>query len=209
MAIKSLMHYFVFMSDLIPTHRRIFNVFFRGLCPETSDPQQFCRSPDAVTMTQAAFLVPLGILIILFVPTILYVTVVSVWNAKKGMRVIDHATLFIFPIFTNLCFNFRSDISETAPKSVSLELQARRSHSTPNISKSANKGAPRKRFYTLINMQTLTQVCFHRQLGISRVCDKEATARVLTFPQQYPLCILLCRLTHFHSNNIYAFFFVG
>ena len=149
MAMKSLMYYVVFMSpESTPTYRHIFNVFWRGLCVETSDPRQFCRSLDLVTMTQAAFVVPLGILIILFVPTILYVVVISVWNAKKGKRVIDHAILFIFPIFTNLYFNFKSDIhTDTPPKSVPLKCRVRaRSHSTPNLSKAASKGALRKRF---------------------------------------------------------------
>ena len=153
MAMKSLMYYVVFMSpESTPTYRHILNVFWRGLCVETSDPRQFCRPSDLVTMTHAAFVVPLGILIILFVPTILYVVVISVWNAKKGMRVIDHAILFIFPIFTNLYFNFKSNIqADTSQKSVPLECRARaRSHSAPNISKPANKAALRKRFCTFI-----------------------------------------------------------
>ena len=153
MAMKSLMYYVVFMSpESTPTYRHILNVFWRGLCVETSDPRQFCRSPDLVTMTHAALVLPLVILIVLFVPTMIYVISLSAWNAKKGMRVIDHAILFIFPIFTNLYFNFKSNIqADTSQKSVPLECRARaRSHSAPNISKPANKAALRKRFCTFI-----------------------------------------------------------
>ena len=93
---------------------------------------------------------PLAIFILLIVPTILYVIFLNVRNVKKGMRVIDHAILSIFPIFTNLYFNLKSEIQTNAPgKSESLECQApTRSHSAPNISIAANKGAHRKRFCT-------------------------------------------------------------
>ena len=93
---------------------------------------------------------PLVIFAFLIVPTILYVTVLNVWNAKKGMRVMDHAILSIFPIFTNLYFNLKSDIQTDAPgRSESLEWRApTRSHSAPNLSNAAKKGALRKRFCT-------------------------------------------------------------
>ena len=194
----------IWSSGSTPTYRSLINVYFWGLCVETSDPRQFCQSPSVATVTEAALMVPLGILIILFVPPILYVIVLSVWNVKKGMRV--NAVLFILPIFTNLYFNLKSDIQADVPrKSVSLEWQPRaRSHSAPNISIEANKAPFRKRFCTLIClhissnanlacMKTLSQVCFNRQLGISREWSRNATARALTFSQQHPLCILLCR----------------
>ena len=68
------------------------------------------------------------------------------------MRMIDHAILFIFPIFTNLYFNFESDIwTDTTQKSAKLQRRAKaRSHSTPNISESAYKSSLRKRFSSLI-----------------------------------------------------------
>ena len=155
MAMKSLMYYVVLIpAETSPTFRSILNVFWRGLCVQDSVSGQFCQPPNPLTMTQAALVVPLGILIILYVPTILYVLVLNVFNAKKGMSVIDHAILFIFPIFTNLYFNFKSDIwSERAGKNgAGLQWQARaRSHSTPNISKSVcnYKSTHRKRFCTL------------------------------------------------------------
>ena len=71
MAMKSLMYYVV----LIPTdfhfhtskYGDILNVFWRGLCVEDPHPGQFCQPPNPLTMTQAALVVPLGILIILYV----------------------------------------------------------------------------------------------------------------------------------------------
>ena len=74
MAMKSLMYYVV----LIPTDFHlgdILNVFWRGLCVEDPHPGQFCQPPNPLTMTQAALVVPLGILIILYV--------LGVFNMKK------------------------------------------------------------------------------------------------------------------------------
>ena len=91
--------------------------------------------------------------------------VLSVCNAKKGMRMIDHAILFIFPIFTNLYFNFESDIwTDTTQKSAKLQRRAKaRSHSTPNISESANKSSLRKRFSSLIFVSVVVLVHTHQQ----------------------------------------------
>ena len=71
---------------------------------------------------------------------------------------IDHAILFIFPIFTNLYFNFESDIwTDTTQKSAKLQRRAKaRSHSTPNISESAYKSSLRKRFSSLIFVSVVT-----------------------------------------------------
>ena len=155
MATMSLMYYVV----TFPQHpdNEILNVYWRGLCVvEDLLPGKFCLSPNPLTMTQAALVVPILILVLLYVPTILYVLVLSVCNAKKGMRVIDHAILFIFPIFTNLYFNFKSDISaseRTGKSSAALQWRARaRSHSTPNLSKSVYNYnvTHRKRFCAFI-----------------------------------------------------------
>ena len=52
------------------------------------------------------------------------------------MGVLDHAILFIFPIFTNFYYNFKSEVEvEKTPKILALEWRAKaRSHSSPNIS---------------------------------------------------------------------------
>ena len=52
------------------------------------------------------------------------------------MGVLDHAILFIFPIFTNFYYNFKSEVeAEKTPKILALEWRAKaRSHSSPNIS---------------------------------------------------------------------------
>ena len=152
MAMKSLMYYVVLIPDeASPLLRNVLNVYWRGLCVEDSLPGLFCQAPNPLTFTQATLVAPLGILVILFVPTILYVMVLSVCHAKKGMGVIDHAILFIFPIFTNLYYNFKSEVEEkTTPKIAALEWRAQaRSHSTPNISTAAAEGFQRKRFSTI------------------------------------------------------------
>ena len=145
-----LMYYLVLFSSIEPTLQSLMNDYGLGLCAETSDPRQFCQAPMIVTWQMVGIVFPLIIFTLLIVPTILYVTVLNVWNAKKGMRVMDHAILSIFPIFTNLYFNLKPDIQTDAPgRSESLEWRAStRSHSAPNISISANKGALRKRFCT-------------------------------------------------------------
>ena len=150
MNMTGLMYYLVTFSSLEPTLQSLMNVYHDGLCVETSDPHQFCQAPHMVTWQMVGIVFPIVIFILLIVPTILYVTVLNVWKAKKGMRVMDHAILSIFPIFTNLYFNLKSDIQTDAPgKSESLEWRVpTRSHSAPNISISANKGALRKRFCT-------------------------------------------------------------
>ena len=146
MATMSLMYYVV----TFPQHpdNEILNVYWRGLCVvEDLLPGKFCLSPSPLTMTQATLVAPLAILVVLFVPTILYVLVLSTCNAKTGMRVTDHAILFIFPIFTNLYYNFQSELQVDTRAKISVEdCQARaRSRSSPNISTSAYEGFQRKR----------------------------------------------------------------
>ena len=151
MAMKSLMYYVVLIPDeTSPILKNVLNVYWRGLCVEDSHPGQFCEPPNPLTFTQATLVAPLGILVILFVPTILYVLGLSLCNAKKGMGVIDHAILFIFPIFTNLYYNFKSEVRvNTTPKIAALHWRAQaRSHSTPNISTTAREGSKRKRSCT-------------------------------------------------------------
>ena len=169
---------------IFPQHpdNEILNVYWRGLCVvEDLLPGKFCRPPWPLTMTQATLIFPLLQLIALFVPTILYVLVLSIYNAKKGMRVTDHAILFIFPIFTNLYYNFESEVqvdtrakkdcragagcqapagcqaragcqAECPPRAGCEEGRAR-SHSSPDFSTSAYKGFQKKRFQTFICMK--------------------------------------------------------
>ena len=145
MAMKSLMYYVVLAA---PQLGNVLNVYWRGICVKDFLPGQFCQAPNPLTFTQATLVAPLAILVILFVPTILYVLVLSLCHAKKGMAVIDHAILFIFPIFTNLYYNVQSEVLvKTSPKVAALECwraQAR-SHSTPNISAVTPEGSKRQR----------------------------------------------------------------
>ena len=138
MAMKSLMYYFVLLpNNTDPLLTEVLNVYWRGLCVKDSlHSGQFCQPPNPLTFTQATLVAPLIILFILFVPTTLYVLILSFCKAKKGMGVLDHAILFIFPIFTNFYYNFKSEVeAEKTPKILALEWRAKaRSHSSPNIS---------------------------------------------------------------------------
>ena len=164
----SLMYYVVLFIQ--HPNNKVMNVYWRGLCLEDLHPGKFCRPPWPLTMTQATLVAPLAILVILFVPTILYVLVLSTCNSKKGMMVTDHAILVIFPIFTNLYYTFESEVRvDTRPTISVVDCQAQtrcqagsscqaragcqagaRSHSYPNISTSAQKGFQKKRFKTFI-----------------------------------------------------------
>ena len=126
---KSLMYYAV-LPVASPEMGNVLNVYWRGLCVEDLLPGQFCQAPNPLTFTQATLVAPLIILTLLLLPTILYVFVLSLCHAKKGMAVIDHAILFIFPIFTNLYYNFNSEVEEkVTPKTAALEWRAQaRSH---------------------------------------------------------------------------------
>ena len=156
MAMKSLMYYAVLIPDQTSSILgNVLNVFWRGLCVEDSLPGKFCHAPNPLTFTQATLVAPLAILSLLFLPTVIYVLGLRLCHAKKGMGVIDCVILFIFPIFTNLYYNFNSEVKEqTTPKVAALEWRARaRSHSTPNISTLASEGPVRKRSGTSGNAQ--------------------------------------------------------
>ena len=160
MALKSLMYYVVLAPDeTSPLLGSVLNVFWRGICVEDLLPGKFCQPPNPLTLTQATLVAPLTILIILLLPTILYVLVLSLCNAKKGMGVIDHAILFIFPIFTNLYFNYKAEVVKRTPKLSALEWRAQaRSHSAPNISTAATEGSKRKRSCTSHLLQSHSRI---------------------------------------------------
>ena len=100
--------------------------------------------------TQETLVAPLLILLVLFLPTTIYMIVFCVCHAKRRMRVVDHAVLFIFPILTNLCFNFNFETQAESSRSedpglprqprVGSEVKGTRSrpggrsHSCPNNS---------------------------------------------------------------------------
>ena len=130
---KSLMYFVVLDPSNTVLEEEVMNIYWRGLCVETSVPGQFCEPPRAtwtqayiylvficiiyfmfmhrfyIFWTQATLVAPLFILLVLFLPSTIYMIVYCVCNAKRDMRVVDHAVLFIFPILTNLCFNFNSE----------------------------------------------------------------------------------------------------
>ena len=149
---KSLLYYFVLLpSNTDPLLTEVLNVYWRGLCVKNSlRPDQFCQPPNPLTFTQATLVAPLAILFVPFVPTILYVLILSFCKAKKGMGVLDHAILFIFPIFTSFYYNFKSEVkAEKVPKILALEWRAHaRSHSSPNISGLAtHQGSYRRKLF--------------------------------------------------------------
>ena len=143
---KSLMYYVVLIAEASPDLVDILNIFWRGICVESSAPGEFCRPPNPLTLTQATLVVPVLILFLLYVPNMLYVLVLNFCKATKGMRMIDHAILFIFPIFTNMYFNFTSDRLQER----GLQKRVRgRSQSSPNISTSASSYRRKRSVFSL------------------------------------------------------------
>ena len=207
---KSLMYYVVLIAEASPDLVDILNIFWRGICVESSAPGEFCRPPNPLTLTQATLVVPVLILVLLYVPNMLYVLVLNFCKATKGMRMIDHAILFIFPIFTNMYFNFTSDRLQERR----LQKRVRgRSQSSPNISTSASSYR-RKRsvFFTLcIKVKCKrTKVSPNEMLVrcasiANMVTAEEGATKLRREPaeKQQP------EFSLFHSNIIYALSFTG
>ena len=91
MAMKSLMYYVVLIAEASPDLVDILNIFWRGICVESSAPGEFCRPPNPLTLTQATLVVPVLILFLLYVPNMLYVLALNFCKAK-GMRMIESSS---------------------------------------------------------------------------------------------------------------------
>ena len=96
--VKNLMYYFVIYDGT-----DVMNQFYPELCQHSNEPNRFCE-PQILTMKEATLYAPVIVLSVLYLPTLIYVSIVSVKKVNKSMKVHDLALLFIFPIFTNMYF---------------------------------------------------------------------------------------------------------
>ena len=179
MSIKSLMYYFVVFDG-----NEVTNLFYRGICVPFDrardwEPGKFCKPPEVLTMKQATLFAPLFILSVLYLPTLIYVTVISVINFPKNMKIHDKAILFIFPIFTNLCF------IKPADKQININCRNMkiRSKSESDILSSLSKPV---------------------QISRSRSLTKIETSKIHVRTD-----ILEPNLSLVHSNVLYVLFFIG
>ena len=162
-AIKSLMYYVahrdVLRSGLLGD---IFNIYFRGICRPTyrhvglgfiysliiflkyviyfplfsfnPNYHPICREPEALTFTLATLYSPLLYLALLFLPTIIYVEIISYKKyglSKVAGKLVENTVYSVFAVVTNISFfNHASDSSRYIETEGSV-LQ--RSHSVPNF----------------------------------------------------------------------------
>ena len=114
-AIKSLMYKFVSKFQHFAPHtednqmfRELEEYYYRGLClTDWEKPKNFCSFQDVLTFTEATLIIPLFMLVILYLPSILYICIIS-FKFYRGERwsreVLADPILFIFPLFTCISF---------------------------------------------------------------------------------------------------------
>ena len=176
MAVKSLMYYFVFLDDDdSELFESVQDLYYRGILKESA----------LVTFTQATLVLPLFTLGFLFLPTVLYIFMLNIGKFYKDMRVTDIAYLFIFPVFTSLCYH-KTKTKRKKERSTRLRHQSsktrqpfQRSQSAPALSMAEKKDDQTKRPHSAIAYITVE--------------SKEATVK----------------FSLFHSNIIYVMFVVG
>ena len=123
MSLKSLMYYFV-LFEAGKTEFFLLNIYFRGIS----------KGPASITFTQVTLVIPLFILIVLYLPTFIYIVLINFKNSRRNMNVTDVAVLIVFPMFTSLCFHKTTDWGEFKSNSERSMLQdVKRSKSLPNL----------------------------------------------------------------------------
>ena len=124
MSLKSLMYYFVLFEADNSELFSVFNVYYRGIS----------NGPASLTYTQVTLVLPLSIFIVLYIPTFIYIVLINYKNSWKNMNVTDIAVLFVFPLFTSLCFTKTTYKGKVKSNSHRAMLQDnKRSKSLPNL----------------------------------------------------------------------------
>ena len=119
-AIKSLMFKFVSKWQYFAPHtedtamfRELEEYYYRGLCLSDPDkPEHFCSFQEVLTFTEATLIIPLFMIAVLYVPSVFYITAVSLkfyGLARWWPSVLADPVCFIFPIFTCISFYHRND----------------------------------------------------------------------------------------------------
>jgi hypothetical protein len=89
------MYYFVFIdSDDSDQLKSIINVYYRGVD----------RGAQTVTLVQAALILPMAIIALLYLPSLIYVSILHIKKSNKEIKVIERVLMFVFTMFTNLCY---------------------------------------------------------------------------------------------------------
>ena len=160
-------------------YQAVGNIYYRGLH----------KGPETVTLTQAIFVFPLVQIALMYLPKIVYILILNVRKAGNGMKISEHAVLFVFPIFTNLYYakgskqNFH--LTQNFPE---------------NIEENILEPPPQRRALSAPDL-------------IHQSVETPAAARPRSVPAQAQLATesLLDEpdFCIFHSNILYMFFLTG
>ena len=176
MSVKSLMHYTVFTteSDL---GDEVLNLYYRGINKELT----------RLTFTQATLGMPIFTICVLYLPTIVYVTVLNISNSRKHLTVAEHTVLFVFPVCTNLYY--------ITPRSKQTRKQNKIEKRPPaNKSKNIQRSKSAPEMFTDFSQPPFQT----RSRSISNIFVN-ATDQKYGEPD----------FSLFHSNLLYAFFFIS
>ena len=111
MAVRSLMYYFVLLDENdSELFERVLDLYYCGIFKESA----------FVTFTQGTIVLPLFTFAHLFLPTVLYIFMLNIIQSYKDIKVTDIPYLFIFPVFTNLCYHKAKTKRKKDPLKVSI-----------------------------------------------------------------------------------------
>ena len=103
MSIMALMFF-----TILPGHDEISmaDVYWRGLCEQQvwMDQKRFCLPPEVLTLTQATLGMPTLYITLFYLPTALYVFIVTMRKANKSMSITEQIVMFNLSMFTNMFF---------------------------------------------------------------------------------------------------------
>ena len=68
-------------------YQAVANIYYRGIH----------KGPETVTLTQAIFVFPLLEIAVMYLPKIVYILILNVRKAGNGVKISEHAVLFVYP----------------------------------------------------------------------------------------------------------------
>ena len=183
-AVKSLMFYSTLWDDEIGLDQsgqvevnNLLSLYYRGIY----------RSPQTLSFELVTLVAPLLIVFILFLPTIIYVFILTIRYSQNKTKVIEKAVLFVYPICTNMYF--------MEPKSHSAKMSSKTCQTAGTINR---KGL--KKSTSSPELAANISIPNHRPKSNSiSVISWKDNASILDQPE----------FSLFHSNVLYMFFFIG
>ena len=117
-----------------------------------------CGEPELITFTQATLYFPLLYLALLFLPTIIYVEIIS--SRKYGLKkvtgkIVENTVFSIFAVVTNISFFKLSPAISSRVETETVTI--RRSQSVPNITNTMRSGTLRQRSRSMDFVPSLIQ----------------------------------------------------